>query len=449
MTNNSTVSIFSLGCIFLVLFPSLSFAEANWPRFRGPNGSGVDASADLPVKWTDQNLAWKTEIPGKGHGSPIIWSDQIFLLTSVKAAPASGAENDRNEKAKSSEGNKRTRRGKGKGKGAPATPYQWMALAVSRNSGEILWTKSFPVRRFKGHRFNSPASSTAAADAQQVVFCWGTSEELTVVSLSHQGSLHWQRDMGPVKGGHGFAASPILHEGLVIVNNDQENQEGNLFALHAETGETAWTVPRKSQRISYSAPCLYRDKLVFVNWQHGFTAIDPKNGTVISEKSVFDTSTNERAISSPIVAGELVIGTCGFTANPKHCVAMELNGDSWREAWRIERNVPHIPSVLAIGNLIYLWDDSGILTCARTSTGEQLWKERIPNVQGKCFGSPVSDGKHLFCADESGNIHVVAAGESFQYITSNALGEPCKTTPAIADGNLYIRTETTLHALKP
>jgi outer membrane protein assembly factor BamB len=271
------------------------------------------------------------------------------------------------------------------------------------------------------------------------------------VSLSHKGEVQWEKNMGPVSGGHGFGASPILYQDLVILNNDQENEKGNLFALHATNGEVAWTVPRRSKRISYSVPCVFQEKLVFVNWQHGFTAIDPADGSVVDEKSVFNLKTNERAISSPVVVGELVIGTCGFTANPKHCVAMKMTGGKWEEVWRIEKNVPHIPCVVASGSkeLVFLWDDSGIVTCVETATGKPHWKERLPNMQGTCFGSPVTDGKHIFCADESGNIHVIAASKDFNYLAFNPLGESCKTTPAIADGKMYVRTAETLHAIKP
>ncbi|MDF1756554.1 MAG: PQQ-like beta-propeller repeat protein [Verrucomicrobiales bacterium] len=422
--------------IFLVLFFATQVQAdiGKWERFRGPNGSGIDESAELPVKWSEENFAWQTKIPGKGHGSPVIWGDRIFLLSAVEGTPTEEPSAGENGKKK---------------KGQPSLPYHWLAIAVSRSSGEILWEKQFETGKFKGHRFNSPASSTAAVDENRVIFTRGTADQLTLVSLSHDGEVQWEKDMGPVNGGHGFGASPILYRDLVILNNDQEKGAGNLFALKADTGEVAWTVPRKSLRISYSVPCIYQDKLVFVNWQHGFTAINPHDGSVVDEKSVFNLNTNERAISSPVVAGDLVIGTCGFTANPKHCVAMKLTDGKWEEVWRIEKNVPHIPCVVACGDLLFLWDDAGIVSCVDTATGKLHWKERLPNMQGTCFGSPVSDGKHIFCTDESGNIHVIAAAETYQYITFNPLGESCKTTPAIAGGNLYIRTENTLHAIKP
>ena len=427
--------------IFASLFCAATIPAAEWPRFRGPNGSGIDDAAATPSKLNDDSQQWSVEIPGSGHGSPVIWGDRIFLLSAV---PETSPEPEPAAKGK----------GKKKGKGKPgATAYQWLTLCLDRNTGETIWEKKFDQRKFKGHRFNSAASSTPAVDSERVVFAWGTADQLTVVSLSHEGDLHWQKDLGPVVGGHGFGGSPILYGDLVVLNNDQEKENGNLFALHAKNGEVAWEVERKSQRISYSVPCVYeangREVLVFVNWQHGFTAINPKNGAVIADKSVFNTETNERAISSPIVTRGLVIGTCGFTANPKHCVAMRLtDGEEWEEVWRIERNVPHIPSLIAVGDLAFLIDDSGIGTCVDSLTGEEKWKERIPGVEGSIFGSPVSDGKHIYFADESGNVHVIAASEEFQPVSKNPLGELCRSTPAIIDGAVILRTETRLTAWK-
>lgn len=432
--------------LLIFFFPAGLLAGAeNWPRFRGANGAGVDASAEAPSELTDANRIWSVEVPGVGHGSPVIHGERMYLLSAVPEGADAEPSNPQG-------GGKGDLGKKGKG-GAAAQAYRWMALCLDRNTGKRIWDKTFDQRKFKGHRFNSAASSTPAVDSGRVVFAWGTADQLSVVSLSHDGELQWEKDMGPVVGGHGFGGSPILYNGLVVLNNDQEKQNGNLFALDAETGENSWTVERRSERISYSVPCVYeangRDLLVFVNWQHGFTAIDPKDGRVIAEKSVFNTDTNERAISSPIVTRGLVIGTCGFTANPKHCVAMRLNeGDQWEEVWRIERNVPHIPSVIAVGDLAFLIDDSGIGTCVDSFTGEVKWRERIPGVEGSIFGSPVSDGRNLFFADESGNVHVIAASEEFRPIRKNALGELCRSTPVLAGGILYLRTESRLAAWK-
>ncbi|MEM7700219.1 MAG: PQQ-binding-like beta-propeller repeat protein [Verrucomicrobiota bacterium] len=424
---------------FLLGFAIGSISAAEWPRFRGPNGSGLNRGAVLPSDLNEAELVFEIEVAGIGHGSPVIWGDHLYLLTAIAEEQSEAPETGKSKKAK------------GKGKSQPVS-YGWATQCFDRESGELIWEKRFPPDRFKGHRFNSPASSTAAVDEERIVFAWGTAEALTLVSLDHDGALQWHKTFDGVVGGHGFGGSPILYEGLVILNNDQEKQNGNLFALDAASGEIAWTVERRSERISYSVPCVYDPGdgavLVFTNWQHGFTAIDPEDGSVVDDLSVFNTDTNERAISSPIVAGDLVIGTCGFTANPKHCVAMRLVDRKWTEVWRIERNVPHIPGVLAVGERVFLVDDSGILTIVERATGKELDRARIPDVEGVIYGSPVSDGRHLYFADESGNLHVLAVADELSPVSRYSLGETIRTTPAIVEGTLYIRSETKLSAFR-
>ncbi len=423
-----------------ILVSSVAGADENWPRLRGANNTGVMQSAELPAPVKQDNILWQVDIPGKGHSSPVVWGDRIFLLTSIADEQPSSAP---------TKGKK-----KGRKKGAGASAFSWVALCLDRETGKTLWKKEFPKKNFKGHRYNSAASSTPAVDEKRVVFTRGTADMLTMFALSPEdGSELWSTDLGPVNGGHGYGASPMLHGDLVVLNNDQEKQSGNLLAVHADTGKVAWTVERRSQRISYSVPCVYDDeegeRLIFTNWQHGFTAVDPQTGNVIADKSVFNTETNERAISSPVMAGpDLVIGTCGFTSNPKHCVAMRLEGSEWKEIWRIERNVPHIPSVLVVGELAFLIDDSGIGTCVTAATGEEHWRERLPNVQGKIFGSPVSDGSHIYFVDESGVVHSIAASKEFQPVGQFELKDGCQTTPAISQDTLFVRSASKLTAIR-
>ncbi|MCB1229178.1 MAG: PQQ-binding-like beta-propeller repeat protein [Verrucomicrobiae bacterium] len=418
---------------FAVLGMASSPAE-NWPRLRGPNAAGLAEGIHVPAEWKESDFRFQVDLPGIGNGSPAIWGDRIFLLAASESAPPS----------------------KGKKKqaatDAPAKPQTWLPMCLSAKDGSVIWQHEITEGSFKGHRFNSPASTTPAVDEKRVVFTWGTKEKLTMSAFSHDGEKLWESDLGPVNGSHGFAASPMLLGDLVILNNDQEKEAGNLLAIDANTGEVAWTVKRHSQRISYSIPCVFeangRQLLMFTNWQHGFTAIDPKDGSVVAELSVFDTETNERAISSPVVYRDLVIGTCGFTANPKHCVAVRLNAQNeLEEVWRIERNVPHIPSVLVVGDRCFLWDDAGIITCVNAATGEELWKGRVPGVEGACMGSPVSDGEKIFCVDVSGNVHVIAVGDELKPLGKNTLGDTCRTTPAFGDGAMFVRTYGKLFAV--
>jgi len=110
--------------------------------------------------------------------------------------------------------------------------------------------------------------------------------------------------------------------------------------------------------------------------------------------------------------------------------------------------VPHIPSLIVVGDKAYLWDDAGIVTCVKAATGEEVWKGRVPGVEGACFGSPVSDGEKIFCADESGNIHVIAVADEMKRLATNPLGELCRTTPAIGEGAMFVRTYGKLFAVQ-
>ncbi len=430
--------------LVLLLFSIFYRAKAeNWPRFHGPNGSGVTNEIKVPAVWTESDYRWRVDLSGVGHGSPVVWGDKLFLLCATESPSR--------------------KKGKGKGKSkslaspdgeatAPAE-QRWMPLCISTKDGSVLWKQEIAGGAFSGHRFNSPASTTAAVDATRVVFTWGTAEKLTMAAFSHAGEKLWESDLGPVDGGHGFAASPMLIGDLVVLNNDQEDEKGNLLGVDANTGAVKWTVKRHSLRLSYSVPCVFnhggRELLMFTNWTHGFTVIDPRDGSVVAEKSVFNLKTNERAISSPVVYKDIVIGTCGFTANPKQCVAVRLNANNeLEEVWRIERNVPHIPSVVVVGDRCYLWDDAGIITCVDAATGKEVWKGRVPGVEGPCMGSPVSDGTTIFCADESGNMHAIAVADGLKVLGKNSLGDLCRSTPAFGDGAMYVRTVGKLVAVE-
>jgi outer membrane protein assembly factor BamB len=169
----------------------------------------------------------------------------------------------------------------------------------------------------KTHRFNSFASSTPALDSFNVYSVWGHHG-----TNSHRpqplGTLLWERDLGGVKGGHGFAVSPIVFEGVLIVPNDQEKGGGAHYGLDCKTGKTRWQIPRESKRLTYSTPCIFtspkgKSEINFHQLVVGFTSLEPQTGKQLWELSVFGRPHSERAISSPIVAGDLVLGVCGFT----------------------------------------------------------------------------------------------------------------------------------------
>lgn len=413
MTHMNT-SRFAVATVLIALFAAPSPAD-NWPRFRGPNGSGVSDIA-IPAQWDEKTIAWRIDLPGKGHGSPVVWGKRVFL---------NDASDDGSERR---------------------------LMCIDGDSGKVLWTKTYKSAKHDKHRNNSFASVTPAVDATRVVTSWADGGRIMVVALDHDGKELWDRDAGPVVGDHGFGVSPTLVGDLLVLPNDQ-NGKSSLLGLDANTGETRWTVPRKSKRMTYSVPCVFEpnggaSQLIFSNWEHGVTSVDPKTGNVNWELDVFGKPSPERAIGSPIVAGDLVIANCGFFSKARHVVAIRPSDPprlaEAKEVWRVERNVPHVPTVLVKDELVYMCDDGGVLNVVKLATGEEVYKQRLEGVKGKVYSSAVAAGETIFIITTEGQVYAVATGDTFKLLGTYALEDNCQSTPAIANGAMYVRTLTLL-----
>jgi outer membrane protein assembly factor BamB len=267
-----------------------------------------------------------------------------------------------------------------------------------------------------------------------------------VVALSHDGKEAWRTDLGPFQSGHGFGASPIVHGNLLTVPKDQDGKSA-LFALDVATGKTRWQIPRRS-KATYTTPCVYRPRngrpeLIFTSYEHGITGVDPETGRVRWEADVFSKGHIETSIGSPVVAGDLVLGTSGWLGVRVEVVAVRLpaRGGKAQEVFRIHRSAPLCTTPLVSGTLLFLWSDHGIVTCADSRTGEIHWRKRVP---GSYYGSPVSAGGRLYCASREGEVIVLAASSRFELLARNPLGESSHATPAIAGGTMYLRTYTHL-----
>lgn len=382
---------------------------AKWPRFRGNNGDGISEMADPPVKWTEADFAWRTAIPGSGHSSPILWGERIF---------ATSCDDKTGER---------------------------YVVCLNAKGGKERWTRSFAAAAYHTHNRNSFATSTPAADAEHVYCCWAVPEKYSVMALDHDGKLVWETELGPYKSQHGYGASPIVVHGLVIVGDEQDGG-GSLVALSTADGSIRWRIPRQGKNATYSTPCVLelpgkRPEVIFTNWQHGITSVSPADGKTNWELSVFETSKNERAIASPIVAGNLVLGTCGFVTAQKHLVAVQPGGGAGgieaREVWRLERSVSYLPTPLYYRRRVYCCSEQGIATCLKADTGEQVWQERLG---GNFSSSPVCTGDYLYCCSNDGTVYVLATGDKYQLIAKNPLLEPTQATPALGPSHIYFRT---------
>lgn len=395
----------------VLLLASATAADDDWPRFRGPNGAGL-SDAKLPATWTAKDVAWKTPLPAGGHSSPVVAGGRVFVTAADRA-----------------------------------TGKRYVVCA-SLADGKELWTKTTDGTKYKAHARNSFATSTPAADAERVYCLWGTPERLTAVAYTHAGGPAWEADLGPYKGGHGAGVSPVVVGGVLVVPNDQDNG-GSVIGLDAKTGKKVWELPRKGKNATYSTPCVVEGKdgtpaLIFTNWTIGVTSLDPKTGKENWSASIFDTATQERAVASPVVAGDLVLVTCGFVTGKKEFVALRPGPDGPKEVWRRDREVSYMPTPLVKGDRVYLCSEQGFATCLEAKTGKELWQERLP---GTFSASPVCAGDHIYCVSDKGDVFVLAAKDEFEQLGRVALGEPTQATPAIAGGKIVFRTDRSLIAV--
>lgn len=391
-----------------------SAAAQEWTRFRGPNGSGVSPAKSIPAKWSDDDANWRVKLPGVGHSSPVLWGRRMFLTAGEEKTGAR------------------------------------IALCLHTNDGRVLWTRSRQSKTHGKHQLNSFASSTPAVDAERVYYLWMTPQEYAVEALDHQGRPVWRTVIGPFKSGHGAGVSPILHDGMVIVANDQQG-ESSLLALDSETGEIRWRVPRET-KVAYSTPCVYtptggRPELIFTSWTRGITAVNPSDGKINWEIAVFDPKHTETPIGSPIVVGGNVLGTAGWLGYATHTVAVRKHETvpmGARVVYRVDRGAPLTTTPVAAGGLLFLWADNGIVTAVDSGSGELVWRKR---VGGTYYGSPVVAAGRLYCMSAQGEAVVLAASKDYRLIARIPLRDGSHSTPAIADGVMYLRTFSHLISL--
>lgn len=392
----------------VILIALVSVGQAQeWTRFRGPNGSGESETSTLPATWTDKDYNWRIELPGRGHSSPVLWGNRLYVTT------------------------------------AKEDGHTRVLMCINSTDGSIFWTKEFPGAVQKIHTMSSFASSTPAVDADNVYLAMATEERYSIFALDHLGNEKWQADLGPFVSQHGFGTSPIVYNRMVVINNDQD-ADSSLVALDAASGQVRWKVPRKTAVVAYSTPCVYQrakgaEELIFNSQAHGITSINPSTGAVNWELEVF----NKRSVSSPLVVEGLIFGSCGSGGGGNYVVAVQP-GEKPEIAYKIDKSAPYVPTSVARGDLLFLWGDNGIVSCVKATSGDVVWQKR---VGGNFSSSPIRAGDHLYCVSAEGEVVVLKASEEYELLGKQPLNEVCRSTPAVANGKLFLRTQSHLMSL--
>jgi len=434
----------NLRCLILVVLSlalHLAAAADNWPQFRGPNASGLATNAPLVTRWnveSGENIRWKTSIPGLAHASPIVWGERVYVATAVKPGQSElrvglyGDIKSVDEKE----------------------PNQWCLLALDRASGKVLWNtlahESIP--RVKRHTKATHCNSTPATDGRRIVAILG-SEGL--FCFDTDGKLAWKKDLGPMDSGYfqvptaqwGFASSPVIHEGKVVVQCDVQ-KDSFLAVFDLADGRELWRTPRKDVP-TWSTPTIAKvgtQTHILVNGWHHTGGYDFVTGKEIWKLD----GGGDIPVPAPVVGD----GVAYFTSahgrfRPMQAIRLDAQGDitpaevggtNASIAWAHARQGSYMQTPILVGAHLFGCLDNGVVTCFDAKTGAIKFSERlVPGGQG-FTASPVSDGRHLYFTSEVGNVFVVPTDGSFRVAATNTLGETCLSTPAVSDGALLFRT---------
>jgi outer membrane protein assembly factor BamB len=427
----------------------LSAAAANWPQYRGTQARGLDESTPLPTTWnaeTGANVRWQAPIPGLAHASPIVWGNRVYVATAV---PASGKSDlkvglyGNIDSVKESETN------------------QWRLIALDKSTGKIIWDKlgHEGVPKVARHTKGTHCNSTPATDGNRIVAIFG-SEGLFCFDRS--GTLLWKKDLGPMDSGYfqvptaqwGFASSPIIHDGKVIVLCDVQ-KDSFLAAFDLTTGRELWRTPR-SDVPTWSTPTVVtaagRTQIAVNGWHHT-GGYDFATGREFWKLD----GGGDIPVPTPIAAHDLIYFTSAHgRMRPMRAIRADATGDLTPGdsgvakpgiAWNHDRMGNYMQTPIVVRDLLFGCSDIGLLTCFEARTGKVRYSERLSRTSEGYTASPVSDGRHLYLTSELGNVSVIPATDTFTIVATNKLGETCLSTPAISEGTLFFRTRGKLVAV--
>jgi outer membrane protein assembly factor BamB len=418
----------------------------NWPQWRGPGGLGISSETGFAAEWSPtSHITWKTEIPGRGLSSPVVWGDRIFLTTSFKGELVPGRKAPVHLDFSRQPGYVHP--------DAVDIEYRHSVkvLALDAKAGRIVWEQTaYDGLMFDDHhRKNTYASPTVATDGRLV---YAFFESLGLFAYDFDGHLKWKTSLGQIiKAGLGPGTSPILYENLVILQCDQEMGDGSfMVGLNRDTGAEVWRTARDNRR-SWATPLLVRvgDHTELVaSGAETVVAYNPATGKELWHAN----GTDSHPIPSPVAGHGLVVMSAGSQA--KRALAIRLGGtgdltNSPSVVWRYNKGTAYVPSPILVGKYVYLITDAGILTCLDVDTGQLVYEGgRVP-VPATFTASPVAFGGVLLLTSEDGDTFVIKAGPTHEVIRTNSVGEPVFASPALSHGTIYIRGEQHLFAIGP
>jgi len=386
----------------LLSFPCLSRAE-NWAAWRGPRADGTCLEKNVPKQWDVANAVWKMTVPGIGHASPIVWGDRIFTVTAVP------------EK------------------------LDRMLLCFDRVTGKILWQRIVahgPLQKINPQ--NSYASGTPATDGRRVYVNFRVGKNIVVAAHDPvDGSQLWLVEPGTHTGEWGFSNEPVLFDDKVIMDGDSKG-DSFLIALSRADGQTLWRVDRTNRGISYSAPFIRelagRMQLIQCG-DRCVTSFDPQTGRPLWTVD----GPSQEFVGTPVYSEKAGLVFISSSWPKRHLLAIRPDGSGnvteTHVAWRDEKGAPYVPSMIVAGEFLLGVNNSGIAHCYEAATGKVHWRERL----GMHHASPVLIDGLVYLINDDGQVNVIKPGTSFERVARYEMGEPCYASPAISDGQVFLR----------
>lgn len=374
--------------------PNPQFRSGDWPGWRGPYHDGISTES-VPTEWSEShNVVWKSKLPGRGHASPVVVGDQIFLATADDRAQTQSV------------------------------------LAVDRRTGKWRWQTEILEGAFESelHAENSHASSTIACDGTRLFVTFLNDRRIWCSALSLEGEELWRQDVGGFRSKFGYSASPLVYQSLVILAADHADG-GFIAALDRGTGNIVWR-RRRPAAASYASPrvvTLGGIEQVVICGCDQVMSYNPQTGAELWSVQ----GTTEATVGTPVVSGELVIVSGGYPG--AETVALDGTG---KVAWRV-REKCYVPSLLATDGFLYLMQDDGIARCLEAATGKERWKHR---VGGKFRASPTRIGDYIYATDMAGRTVVYRVNpDKFELVSESTLGTEGFASPAVSQGQLFLR----------
>ena len=440
-------------CLSNTWLPLQSNAASQWPSWRGPQANGVATDAHPPIQWSETNhVQWKVALPGRGSSTPILWDDQVFILTAIptgteaaaETADASGQPPDRSE---------RPRRGGAGGGGGmvdrPTRAQQFTVLSFDRKTGKLRWTQSPRTQlphegHHKDHGF---ASASPVTDGKHLIVSFGS---FGLYGYDLKGKLLWEKDLGDMRTRNSFGegSSPALDGNTVVVLWDHEGDDF-IVALDKRDGRELWRQTR-DEPTGWCTPLIVSHggrKQVIVNGTNKIRSYDLKDGKLLWECA----GQTVNAIPSAVASQDRVFVMSGYRGNALQALRLDRSGDlSGTDGivWSHAKSTPYVPSPLLVSDTLYfISNHSALLSAFDAVTGKAHFEaERLDGLNG-VYASPVAADGRIYVVGRDGNTAVLRQGPRLESLAKNHLDDGFDASPAIVGRQIFLRGRQSLYCI--